>query len=640
MAIIFPDFDNISRLKVPPTEGELALLHYLAEKLDDNFEIFFNSYLDGDRPDIIILRQGHGALIIEVKDWRLAHYQVDSNNNWHVATPANNALIRSPHQQVFRYKANMFELHIPVLGLKEAVNRAFFNVIDVCVYFHHASHAAMRGFYDDANQKIKQETRLNNEKFIAKEITFVAYEKQANYLKRKAQKLTRDLAMSLTPDTLDKRIAALKIRKPNPIFSDEIYQDLKRRLAPPEEVKIQGIKVNLDKKQLRLADSKSVMTKLKGVAGCGKTTILAQRAVNSHLRHNSTVLILTYNLTLKPFIKDKISRIRGSIGHNLFEVTNYHQFFNACLNELNISIESIVKQSKASGAQLFDLIYQHGEWFKDKETRRYQTILIDEIQDYEAEWVKIIRDYFLAEDGEMVLFGDLSQNIYQRDDNKRESSITKGFGSWEKLTKSYRSQMDTPLINLFKSFQTEYLLKKYQDSEIFEAEPSQGSMNFDLLQYSPYPALNPTEAVFHQLNTIIRENGLHPNDIVIICSSIEWLIKINSLINHNEKTMVTFETESERQALRTSANDEASYIEERDKLRRRKKNFFMQNSGLIKLSTTHSFKGMEAKTAFVVLTKEDDAELVYTAITRAKNNLIIFGPEDDRYRPFFQGIIG
>jgi hypothetical protein len=51
MASIYPDFETISKLRVRPTEGELTLLRYLYDKLDDSYDLFFNPYLDGDRPD-------------------------------------------------------------------------------------------------------------------------------------------------------------------------------------------------------------------------------------------------------------------------------------------------------------------------------------------------------------------------------------------------------------------------------------------------------------------------------------------------------------------------------------------------------------------------------------------------------------
>lgn len=57
MAIIYPSLENISRLKVKPTEGEFWIVNYLNENLDESYEVFFNPFLDGDRPDIIILKK-------------------------------------------------------------------------------------------------------------------------------------------------------------------------------------------------------------------------------------------------------------------------------------------------------------------------------------------------------------------------------------------------------------------------------------------------------------------------------------------------------------------------------------------------------------------------------------------------------
>ena len=71
------------------------------------------------------------------------------------------------------------------------------------------------------------------------------------------------------------------------------------------------------------------------------------------------------------------------------------------------------------------------------------------------------------------------------------------------------------------------------------------------------------------------------------------------------------------------------------KVERRKKNFFMQNSGLIKLSTIHSFKGMESDTVFCILHGDEDPEMVYSAITRAKKNLVIFDKNNSIYADFF-----
>jgi hypothetical protein len=99
MAKLFPSFENINRLTVKPEPGELYLLEQLSLKLSDDFEIYFNPYLDADRPDILILIEKVGVVVIEVKDWNFAHYEVDSSNAWYVLKDGKKHNKKSPHQQ-------------------------------------------------------------------------------------------------------------------------------------------------------------------------------------------------------------------------------------------------------------------------------------------------------------------------------------------------------------------------------------------------------------------------------------------------------------------------------------------------------------------------------------------------------------
>ena len=59
---------------------------------------------------------------------------------------------------------------------------------------------------------------------------------------------------------------------------------------------------------------------------------------------------------------------------------------------------------------------------------------------------------------------------------------------------------------------------------------------------------------------------------------------------------------------------------------------------MIKISTVHNFKGMEAKTVFYIrnpgggeLGEEDDPKLIYTAINGSRENLVVFGSDNCSY---------
>lgn len=109
MATVFPDFTTISRLRTPATEGEFYILEYLASNLSSDYEIFFNPFLDGDRPDIVILKKECGVIIVEVKDWNLSSYHIDANNKWFTHNSLGKEVkIKSPMAQVFHYKNNIY----------------------------------------------------------------------------------------------------------------------------------------------------------------------------------------------------------------------------------------------------------------------------------------------------------------------------------------------------------------------------------------------------------------------------------------------------------------------------------------------------------------------------------------------------
>lgn len=634
MAIFYPDLENIDRLTVPPTEGERHLLMVLRETLDDTYEVYFNPYLDGDRPDLIILKRGYGAWIIEVKDWNLSRYQIDLNSRWHY----DGTQIRSPQQQAFRYKENLFNLHLPVLGLQHIRNRNFYNLISVAIYFHKATRAQINHFYSNPLDEVRERS-LQVERDRPR-VGQVNYDRAMDHLDRTRRKLDRDVGMSWGIDNVAKKLRMFDKKGEHVLFAPDIYEDFKRRLRPPVHTLQQGVVVPFDAKQQALTVSKPGFAKVKGVAGCGKTTILAQRAINAHARHQGQVLILTFNITLRHYIKDTISRLRGGGDQLHYEVIHYHGFISNQLNNYGIDLSDKLAQLSPTQSADLDIVFGMKSLFAGVETEKYPTILIDEVQDYDSSWIKLIRDCFLADDGEMLLFGDQSQNIYDRPSDSRESPIVQGFGDWIKLTKSYRSAGDAPLVQMFKDFQVQHLIRKYTDSEIFEAlaaRKGQVNMRYDLLSYETYGATYNAAFVLEKIQRYIRDYELHPNDIALVSSKVELLIPLNEALKQSEKTKVMFEESEEVEALTAIAPQGSPQLkEEIEKIRRRKKSFFMQNSGLIKLSTIHSFKGLEAQTVFCILAPEDEAEMVYTGITRAQRNLVVFDTPASRFRSFFR----
>lgn len=648
MASLYPSLENIERLKVKPTEGEYHLIHYLNEHLDDSYEVFFNPFLDGDRPDFIIIKEGVAIFVIEVKDYNLSNYQVDNYNKWSVKGARGSSRIASPQSQAFTYKKNMYQLHLPVLGLGQLTNRNFFNLVLPLVYMHKGSKFQVNQLYSQADRELSKQSQDLFKQHRSKGINHDTYNKRSDGISRAQTRISRDKGMIYANDQLSTLISKIKRFKSHVLFDDRVYDDLKRRLMPCDHVLKQGTLIPLDDKQSKLAVSNTGKEKIKGVAGCGKTAIIAQRAVNARTRHQESVLIITFNITLKNLIKDRISDILGHRDEQNFAVTNYHQFYNSQINETGQELSELISRFGLEGLYKKDC-------FEEYTLSRYQTILVDEVQDFENEWVKIFRDNFLVADGEMVLFGDESQNIYERD-NERAAVIAQGFGRWKKLKRSYRTSLVSPLNQVFKDYQSKYLIEKYSDTELLETAPVQQGLTFEILDYHSFNDSWENQS-FELIQETISSNNFNPNDVVILSSNIYLVRKLVDKYQGVEKVHCMFETYEELHQLLSvydsiTTLDNLKLMPEKElrkiiygykelksdleRARRTKKNHFYANSGLIKLSTVHSFKGLESKTVFYLMDDKDTPEIVYTSITRSVENLIILDvSKESQFSEFF-----
>ena len=707
MAIFFPKYEDILNLRVKPEEGELYVLEFLKSNLDDSFEIYFNPFLNGDRPDVIIMKEGQGVLIIEVKDYNLESYELDERKNWKVKNISQP--IKSPLSQVMQYKENLFNLHIENLLAKKILDVRHFNIVNCAVYFHNA-------------------TKEGLENFLIK--PFIKDKKYSTFLKYNITLIGRDDLINTTFEEILKKTFLIS-QNPSIYFDKDTYDSFKRFLNPPYHSKEQVKNViQYNQKQLEIIyggnDKKE--QRIKGVVGSGKTTVLAARAVQAHIRTKGVVLILTYNITLKNYIKDKISCVREDFSWDNFVILNYHLFIKTELN--NIGIEINPPRKKEENEENYDEYvenyfeenyYSNIKLFQEnKETlRKYDAIFIDEIQDYKRPWMDIIKNNFLANGGEYVLFGDVKQNIYNNKIEKKDVS-TNVRGVTE-LKNSFRS--DFKIKDIIVKFQNDFFKDKY---EIDDSKEFNNQTELDLTTEQKgtiiYIYLPNADSIISLYN-IIHENainkGIHANDITILGNTRTLLQKFDAYYRYksNEKTNTMFETHEmvyryslnfitkeknvewvnsflklmnlEQDYQRKKAFDQISRLltlqdlEEEykeqfvekikqycknykidytefskliekyksdieqfkkdlmgnnlDYIRTNKKINFQMNSGTVKISTIHSFKGWESETLFLIIEKKYSKtgisfdELLYTGITRSRTNLFVINYGNNEY---------
>lgn len=640
MAILIPSLEAAKKAKQKPTEGEIFLLEYLESRFGDDVEVYSQPCFNGDHPDIVLISPNEGVIIIAVKDWNPSLYGIDKNNKWSVK--AFSQPVKSPFQQVYAYKKNFFEIHANGLLERSLKSPAFFSVIKTYVYFHHGTKQAIESLYRPHLERLQEDSLRNSEDFKSGTKDFDAYEKDREWIEKGKYRFNRDMSLALYGERL-KKICFPTTAKVA-LFDESVYNEFKRLLNPPHHDASEGRPPDYSDKQSRLIQSvANGRSKICGLAGSGKTVVLAGRAVNAHKRHGGRVLILTYNITLCSYIHDKISAVREDFPWSSFDISNYHRFMTVALNNAGIEVDipknlqydgedSTVggKVAKMLNSYLEETYYSNLDIFKDGEMgTKYATILIDEVQDYKPEWIKIIRSYFLEADGEMILFGDEKQNIYKRAlDGERRSKVVEGFGAWIKLTKSYRYKDHSPIIPLVDAFQRSFLAQNY---ELDADESFQLSLHSIGIQaYSIFDRKNLAELAA-KIVRIAKSNVIHPNDISIISSQESVLQELDHILRtsekHKERTLCAFPSKEVMQ--------HQKYSTKYKEISSAKKKGFNLNSGVMKLSSTHSFKGFESPFIFLLVNSMDSPEMIFTGLTRAKENVVVFLEEDSPYHDFF-----
>lgn len=615
------------------------MIDFLIENLSDEYEIFFQPYLNGDCPDIILMRKNGGILIIEVKDWRLESYHLDYRKRWFVSH--NNALIKSPISQVLKYKENIYDLHIQNLLELKLRDYKYWYIVNCAIFFFHEEQKDVRNFLLTPFEIQKEFLIENNARKESYEKLESAKEKYLTFLNKNIEIIGNS---NLNKNDFNLLLERRWISRKSFYFNDELYESFKRYLKPSFHSLDDGKSYKYSRKQEELSISEPGEHKIKGVVGAGKTLVLAKRAVNAHKRTSDKVLILTYNISLKNYIHDKISSVRDEFYWKNFHIINYHDFINSAINNLGIEFdipENFDDWKQWQKENYFDeKYYGNTSLFQNHQNKiqKYSAILIDEVQDYKTVWLRIIKNNFLSENGEFVVFGDGKQDIYNRIffvNNKKELVIPDSPGRWAELNKSFRL---TPTITAFASaFQATFLSDKYilDDFENLDFRPEL----FDKVHYKYFGSVNHEELASF-IHSYSKRLGSHPNDVCVLSLSIETIREIDYQFRKlsHEKSYIMAETKEYYDHLKEQYGLTSKFFKELDKIRKNKKLHFWMNSGLTKFSTIHSYKGWEINTLFLILKKDaiktTYKELVYTGFTRCMNNLVIIDINDNELSAF------
>lgn len=597
----YDDYDTSGLIKNGLlTEKLVRVYNHIRKKMSAYDRVYLKPEMGGDTPDLVIVRRWKGIVVMNVFEEDLGNCYYDEERNF----ICDGVPMASPLSTVIGYCENIMTEKSSTL-LRNAINeKNGWYAVRPAVWFPDASKYQLGSLFN-----------MNNAK----------------------NRLLILGADDFNKDILD----VLGLRYSRSSFTEEAYNEFISLLKTGWHTYRDGdSSLKLRPEQAPLAESvEGRRQKIKGVAGSGKTQVLASRAVNCQLRTGGDILILTYNVTLVNYIRYRIDRIPADFLWNKFTISNYHRFF--------------ASQARNHQIKMSFTCFENEDFFSVKKDHlpKYSAILIDEVQDYQYSWLKILEKYFLAENGEFVLFGDAKQNIYKRELDEHHEIRTPIPGRWtERLNQGRR--FDNPRIaSLAMSFQRYFFPDQVTDD--IQTQLEFGFASERDIFYETFLANTTAKEMADACLKLIVDNNLNKGRTVIVSQTYPLLRALEQQIRLSQdcSCMTTFETqEVYDKILAENDGDTKSehFIDTIKDVRDNKKLHFTMDTEQLKVSSIHSYKGWDADNVILIIQPDDDLddfgesavmgrpELIYTAITRAKQNLFVLNMGNARFDDFFR----
>lgn len=583
-------------------QRSMGFYQKLRQTLGASYEIYFRPSINCDTADFVLVNANRGIYLINIC------HNIDA--------------LEEDLQRIEAVKSSIYNVHLKSLKIDSIAQRKVFYCIKTALFFADATSVDVQQAIIRSNDRLNEQNKERN--------------KEPNKMAR-SKDYFADL-VQLYPDT-DLLQTLAKGQTSN--FRYAYYEEFVRLIAGKwHSYKDGDTQFRLTTRQKEIVRNPKNRLRVRGCAGSGKTQVVANRAVEQHLRSGDKVLIITFNISLIQYIRMRINQVPADFAPSMFEITNYHQFF--------LTMAKRYAPKIPWGASDTGTFF---EPYKDK-IERYTNIIIDEAQDFKEEWFETIIRYFLADGGSVSVFGDGDQNIYDREmDVTTKMPRVYGFrGAWGEMSDKVSMRIMNPSIALLST----HFARTFMDAKS-EGVAVQTELPFEVF-HTRYDYVSDTTTapmLASKILGFLHEFKLDTRDVVVLGQSINLLrdLEREYVQQSKARSMINFETVDQYSSVRQ--NTSPTFVKkDLDDIRRVAKTHFTTDCPELKLSTIHSFKGWESKTVILLLQpgmksdesfegyciqdRENTPALIYTALTRAKCNLFVINMGNANYDSFFR----
>jgi len=572
------------------TTGERRFAQRLEAKLEDDYLCWYDVPVGPANlhPDFIILHPKRGLVILEVKDWKLESIQEITRSEASLLTDSGLKRVANPLEQARQYAHAVMGVLEKDPQLTFSSGRMRGKALFPWTYGVVLSHITRRQFESTDLAEVLEPHRVICQDEMTENVDAEAFQQRlwdmfhiGGFGHLSLPQIDR-IRWHLFPDI---RLPARQIG-----LFDQV-----------EEVEAPDLLRVLDLQQEQLARSLGEGHRvIHGVAGSGKTLILGYRAEHLARACAKPILVLCYNKALARRL-DHWMHARGVA--DKVHIGNFHAWCHRQLTAYHAGLPP----GDANDRGYFDALVQRVIQALDRgliPSGQYDAVLIDEGHDFRPEWLKLVVRMVDPLTDSLLLLYDDAQSIYdtgrKRDFNFKSVGI-KAQGRTTILKVNYRNTRE--ILDFAAGFARRLL------------EPAEAGED-------GVPRLAPVSAGRHgDAPLLVRLPGLR-EEAQWIAEQLKAAHRAGTpwrdmavLYRHWEPTGKTVNGVFRLAGIPLTWKDQVRFSDKQD---------------TVKLLPFHSGKGLEFPLVAIpsvptAATDEEEARLLYVAMTRATEKLLVTG---------------
>jgi hypothetical protein len=570
------------------TAGERRFGTCLLRNLEDDYHCWFNVPIGPKqrRPDFVVLHPGRGILVLEVKDWKLSTIRAMTRHTAEIEVGNGIKTVSNPIEQARDYAMEITHLleKDPLL-IQQNEGRYHGNLLLPWGYGVVFTNITRKQFLTAGLDTAIPADKVICQDEMAETVDAETLQSQLwgmfNYNFGSVLSLARidRVRWHLFPE--------IRIQQGN--LFDDTAPDLDGNVSKvlPDIVKVMDLEQ--EKLARNLGDGHRI---IHGVAGSGKTLILAYRAMHlNQLNLAKPILVLCFNTSLATKLK-QLLRERGA-GDNV-HVRNFHGWCKDLCDLYQLDLVGTPDQPIYE--RRVATVIAGGENGRVP-LAQYAAVLIDEGHDFEPAWFKLLVQMIDPETNSLLLMYDDAQNIYGKRKNFTWASVgINATGRTTILKVNYRNTIEA--LDFAYQFVSQYLDEAVSNTETPLIHPEFGGRNGNKPEVRQFASSN--EELKHLVDWLNARiaTGVAPKHIAVLCRFNKQADRIrHTLVQHNLPA-----------SLSISQPDQ------------------------IQILTIHASKGLEFNSVaipdlgcmpYASASVEDEARLLYVALTRATENTMI-----------------